>query len=76
MIPWLVMMDLTTSPMDITPINLSWSMTGRCRTCFLVINAIHSSTVLSGWTPITLDVIVSRTVVSFDDFPSKATFRA
>ena len=67
--------SFTISPIEITPTVLSDSTTGRCLTRFFVINAIHSSTVFSGLTYITLLVIISDTKVSLDDLPSNITFR-
>ena len=52
------------------------SITGRCRTRLFVMTRMHSSTGWSGVTVITGLVMISRTSVSFDDFPSRMILRA
>src|SRR5713101_4124953 len=69
------MTSLTRSPMEIRPISLPPSKTGRWRSRFSVISTMHSSLVWSGRTYMTVDVMMSRTEVSFDDRAMRTIFR-
>ena len=70
------MMSFTKSPMEMRPISLPLSITGRWRNLFSVISAMHSSFVWVGPTYMTGEVMTSRTGVSFDERPMRMIFRA
>ena len=70
------MMSFTRSPIEIRPISLPSSITGKWRSRFSVISAMHSSLVWSGCTYMTGRVMMSRNGVSLDERSISAILRA
>ena len=71
------MTSFTRSPMERMPSSsLLAPSTGRWRTCFSVMRAMHSSTVSSRVTQLTLSLMISRTSVSLEALPMRMILRA